>query len=72
MAIDKAMREDEGEENDEEGKRRNTGRPAGYVENDEEALNASNRQVVRKGLLGPKVAGVLGLVSCSLFAETLS
>lgn len=57
MAIDKAMREDD---DDEEAD--GTHRPAGYVDNDEEALHAADRQVVKKGLLGPRVAGVLGLV----------
>lgn len=67
MAIDKAMREDD---DDDDNNNNNGGYgadrsrpPAGYVENDEEALNASNRQVLKRGLLGPKVAGVLGLVS---------
>jgi hypothetical protein len=57
MAIDKAMREDDDNE-EADGARR----PAGYVDNDEDALHASDRQVVKKGLLGPRVAGVLGLV----------
>lgn len=57
MAIDKSMREDD---QDEESKGRRE--HAGYVEDDEEALHASDRQVVKKGLLGPKVAGVLCLV----------
>jgi hypothetical protein len=82
MAIDKAMREDDDDDDDDgiEGRRRNAGRPAGYVEDDEEALNASQRQVVKKGLLGPRIAGVLGLVSgpldtpktaaCSLLSYT--
>ena len=65
MAIDKAMREEGDDDEDDGDSCRNNGRPAGYVENDEDALNASNRQVVKKGLLGPRVAGVLGLVSIS-------
>lgn len=65
MAIDKAMRE---EDEDEDGLGPNGHRgPAGYVEDDEEALNAPQRQVVKKGLLGPRVAGVLGLVSFRMY-----
>lgn len=72
MAIDKAMREDDDEDdnNNSEGYGADSSRaPAGYVENDEEALNASNRQVLKRGLLGPRVAGVLGLVSVALLWE---
>lgn len=58
MAIDKAMREDDDDDEESDARRR----PAGYVEDDEEALHAPDRQIVKKGLLGPKVAGVLGLV----------
>lgn len=63
MAIDKAMREDDDECSD-------GVQSAGYVEDDEDALHASDRQVIKKGLLGPRVAGVLGLVR-HIFALTL-
>jgi len=57
MAIDKSMREDG--EDEEEGYDGET--PAGYVE--EGDGNSNCAQVAKRGLLGPRIASVLGLVS---------
>ena len=54
MAIDKAMKEND-EYNDDDG-------ATGYVDEGDGDLKR-NAQVVKRGLLGPRIASVLGLVS---------
>ena len=62
MAIDRAMKEEGGENEAAEREGIDGDGPNGLVEGGYAGGDGEEGRIVRRGLLGPRVAGVLGLV----------